>query len=72
MKTFLLLLKMKSAFFPYLCKLLHVGRLDIHNVKGLVGDLHVPQVDPQVVRGQVGLLQQEGTGKVSNESTIKL
>ena len=32
-------------------ELLHVGRLDVHDVEGLVCDLHVPQVDTQVVRG---------------------
>ena len=30
-------------------ELLHVGRLDVHDVEGLVRDLHMPQVDPQVV-----------------------
>ena len=34
----------------HLGELLHVGGLDVHDVEGLVCDLHVPQVDPQVVR----------------------
>ena len=44
----------------HLCELLHVGGLDVHDVEWLVGDLHVPQVDPQVVRRQIGLLQEAG------------
>ena len=37
-------------------ELLHVGGLDVHDVEGLVRDLHVPQIDPQVVRRQIRLL----------------
>ena len=33
-------------------QLLHVRRLDVHEVEALVRDLQVPQVDPQVVRRQ--------------------
>ncbi len=36
-------------------QLLHVGRLDVDNVEALVGDLHVPEVDAQVVGGEVRL-----------------
>ena len=40
----------------HLGQLLHVGRFDVHDVEGLVRDLHVPQVDPEIICGQVGLL----------------
>ena len=30
-------------------ELLHVGGLDVHDVEGLVRDLHVPQVDAKIV-----------------------
>jgi len=39
-----------------LSELLHVGRFDVHDVEGLVRDLHVPQVDPEVICAQVRLL----------------
>ena len=32
-----------------LCKLFHVGRLDINNVEALVLDVEVPEVDSQIV-----------------------
>ena len=38
-------------------QLLHVSRLDVHDVEGLVGDLHVPQVDAKVIRRQISLLK---------------
>lgn len=35
---------------------LHVGRLDVDDVEALVGDFQMPQVNPQIVRGQIRLL----------------
>ena len=39
----------------HLCEFLHVGGLDVDDVEGLVGDLHVPQVDAEVVGREVRL-----------------
>ena len=39
----------------YLGELLHVGGLDVDDVEALVGDLHVPEVDPEVVGGEIRL-----------------
>jgi hypothetical protein len=36
-------------------ELLHVDGLDVDNVEALVADVEVPQVDPEVVGGYVGL-----------------
>ena len=46
-------------FNIHLCELLHVGRLDVDDVEGLVGDLHVPQVDPEIVCWQISFLEEE-------------
>ena len=35
----------------HFCKLFHVGWLDVNNVKALVRDIQMPQVDAQVVGG---------------------
>ena len=43
------LLRVELWSRDHLRQLLHVGRLDVHDVEGLVRDLHVPQIDPQVV-----------------------
>ena len=48
-----------------LCEFLHVGWLDVHDVEWLVSDLHVPQVDAEVISGEVSLLQQQN--RVSNQ-----
>ena len=50
------LLGMELGSGDHLGQLLHVGGLDVHDVEGLVRDLHVPQIDPQVVRRQIRLL----------------
>jgi len=39
------LLGMELRGSDNLCEFLHVGRLDVDDVEGLIGDLHVPQVD---------------------------
>jgi len=36
-------------------QLLHVGRLNVHNVKGLISDLHMPEIDPKIVCRQISL-----------------
>lgn len=38
-----------------LCEFLHVGRLDIDNVKALILNVQVPQVDPQIVTADESL-----------------
>ena len=43
------LLGMELRSSDDLRELLHVGRLDVHDVKGLVGDLHVPEVDAEII-----------------------
>ena len=43
------LLGMELRSSDDLCELLHVGRLDVHDVKGLVGALHVPEVDAEII-----------------------
>ena len=50
------LLRMELGGGDNLGELLHVGRLDVHDVEWLVCNLHVPQVDPQIVRGEIGFL----------------
>lgn len=36
-------------------QLLHIGRLDIHNVEALILNVQVPQVDAQIVAADEGL-----------------
>ena len=36
------------------CQFLHVGRFDVHDVERLIRDLHVPQVDAQIVGRKIG------------------
>ena len=43
------LLGMELGSGDHLGQLLHVGGLDVHDVEGLVRDLHVPQVDAKIV-----------------------
>lgn len=40
----------------HLRQLLHVCRFDIDNVKTLIGDLQVPEVDSEIVSGEISLL----------------
>ena len=42
-------------FSTHFRQLLHVGGLDVDDVEGLIGALHVPQVDAEVVGREVGL-----------------
>lgn len=49
------LLWVEFASRDHFGELLHVGRFDINNIEGLIGDLHMPQVDAEVVGGQVRL-----------------
>ena len=46
-------------------ELLHVSWLDVHDVEWLISDLHVPEVDAEVISGEVSLLQQQN--RVSNQ-----
>ena len=48
-------MRLLMSINDHLCELFHVGRLDVDNVEGLVGDLHVPQVDAEVVGREVRL-----------------
>ena len=41
----------------HLSEFLHVGRLDVDDVEGLIGNLHVPQVDAQVIGGEISFLE---------------
>lgn len=40
----------------HLCQVLHVRRLDVHYIETLVSVIKMPQVHPQVVAGDEGLL----------------
>mmetsp|Transcript_50687 Transcript_50687/g.162253 ORF Transcript_50687/g.162253 Transcript_50687/m.162253 type:complete len:260 (+) Transcript_50687:121-900(+) len=48
--------RMEVCRGDHLCEVLHIGRLNVHNVEALVADLQVPEVHPQVVRGDVRLV----------------
>jgi hypothetical protein len=50
-----------GLFFTHLCEVLHVGGLDVHDVEALVVGAQVPQVHPQIVRADEGLLFQRET-----------
>lgn len=36
-------------------ELLHVGRFDVNNVEALIRNLHVPQVNAEIVSRDIGL-----------------
>ncbi len=47
----------------YLCEVLHVWRLDVHDVKALVGVIKMPQVDTQIItRDERLLVTADGDG----------
>ena len=48
----------------HLCEFLHVRGLDVDDVEGLVGDLHVPEVDAEVVGREVRLAVRVDTDRV--------
>ena len=52
-------------------QLLHVGWLDIHDIEGLVSDLHVPEVDAEVICRQVGLLNYSSVIKNALPNHVK-
>ena len=41
---------------PHLCQVLHVGGLDVHHIETLVSVIEMPQIHPQVIAGDEGLL----------------
>ena len=43
----------------HLCEFLHVGGLDVDDVEGLIGDLHVPQVDAKVIGREISFLERK-------------
>lgn len=49
------LLRMELSGRDHLCKLLHVGGLDVDDVEALVLDVEVPEVDPQVITADESL-----------------
>ena len=53
----------------HLGEFLHVGRLDVDDVEGLVGDLHVPQVDAQVIGREISFLERKKMMK--RERTVR-
>ena len=51
------LLRVEFGSCDHLSQLFHVSWLDVHNVEGLVSDLHMPEIDTEVICRQVSFLK---------------